>query len=75
MLPASEPSKLNKTFLKIKVQLIYKGVLISITQQSDSVHSFYIHFHYGISENIECSSLCFTVGPCLSILYVMVCIY
>ena len=36
---------------------------------------FYILFHSGLFQDIECSSLCYTVGPCLSILYVIVCIY
>ena len=34
---------------------------------------FYILFHYGLLQDIEYSSLCYTVGPCcLSILYVIV---
>ena len=37
---------------------------------------FYILFHYGLSQGSEYSSLCFTVGPCcVSILYIIVCIY
>ena len=37
---------------------------------------FYILFHYGLSQEIGYSSLCYTVGPCcLSILNVTVCIY
>ena len=36
---------------------------------------FHIPFHYGLSQDIEYSSLCSTVGPCcLSILYIIVCI-
>ena len=36
---------------------------------------FYIIFHYDLSQDIEYSSLCNTVGPCwLSILYIIVCI-
>ena len=36
---------------------------------------FHILFHYGLSQDIEYSSLCCTIGPCcLSILYVIVCI-
>ena len=35
----------------------------------------HILFHYGLSQDIEYSSLCYTVGPCcLSILYIIVCI-
>ena len=55
--------------------LIY-NVLISAIQQSDSVihiHTFfYILFHYGLYQDIEYSSLCYTGGPCcLSILHVI----
>ena len=36
---------------------------------------FQIFFHYGLSQNIVYSSLCYTLGPCcLSILYIIVCI-
>ena len=36
---------------------------------------FHILFHYGLSQDIEYSSLCYTVGPCcLSILYIIVCL-
>ena len=55
------------------------NVLISAVQKSDSVIHiyvlFHILFHYGLSQDIEYSSLCFTVGPCcLSVLYIIVCI-
>ena len=58
----------------IEVELIYNVVLTSAVQQSDSVihlyTSFYILFHGGLSQDIGCSSLCSTAGPCcLSILY------
>ena len=34
---------------------------------------FHILFHYGLSQDIEYSSLCYTIGPCcLSILYIAV---
>ena len=72
----------------IEVYLIYNVVLISAVQQSDSVLQytqlyiyiyiyihilFYILFHYGLSQDIEYSSLCNTVGPCcLPILYIIV---
>ena len=37
---------------------------------------FHVLFLYGLSQDIEYSSLCCTVGPCcLSILYILVCIY
>ena len=32
-------------------------------------------FHYGLSQDIEDSPLCYTVGPCLSNLYIIVCIW
>ena len=62
----------------IEVQLIYSVVLISAVQQSDSVIHIYtfffnILFHYGLSQEIGYSSLCYTVAPCcLSILNVIV---
>ena len=67
------------SFNSIEVQLIC-SVSISDVQQSDSVIHiyalfFYILFHYGLSQDIEQSSLCYTIGPCcLSILYIIVCI-
>ena len=51
-------------------------MLISLVQQSDSAIYIYIPFpifHYDLSQDIEYSSLCYTVGPCLSILYIIVC--
>ena len=34
---------------------------------------FHILFHYGLLQDIEYSSLCYTVGPCcLSILYIVI---
>ena len=53
-------------------------MLFSAVQQSDSVmHVFFFFnflFHYGLSQDIECSSLCHTVRPyCLSILYIIIC--
>ena len=49
-------------------------MLISAVQKSHSVVHIYILFHilfyYGLSQDIEYSSLCYTGGPCcLSILY------
>ena len=45
--------------------------LISAIQQSDSVINilFHILFHYGLSQDVEYSSLCYAIGTCLSILY------
>ena len=56
----------SNSFLKIyfiEVELIYSFVLVSAIRQSDSV--IHIPFHYGLSQAIESSSLCYTVGPCL----------
>ena len=68
----------------IGVELIYKVVLVSGVQQSDShiyiyshmcIYFFQIIFPYRLLQNIEYGSLCYTVGPCwLSILYIVVCI-
>ena len=48
------------------VQLIYNDVLISAIKQSDSVIYIILHIllYYGLSQDIEYSSLCCTVGPC-----------
>ena len=45
-----------------------------VTQFYTYRHSFFnILFHYGLSQEIGYSSLCYTVGPCcLSILYIKV---
>ena len=51
----------------IEVQLNYNVVLVSGVQQSDSViYSFSdsFFFPYRLLQNIEYSSLCYTVGPC-----------
>ena len=62
-------------FLKKSVlvkQLIYNVVSVSSTQRSDSVIHTCIFFHYDLLQDIEYSSLFYTVGPCcLSILYVV----
>ena len=57
-------------------------MLVSGVQQSDSVIHiymyilFHIHFHYSLLQDIEYNSLFYTVGSCcLSILYIVVCIY
>ena len=57
--------------------MIYNVVLVSGVQQSDSVIHIHILFHvvfrYGLSQDTEYSSLCYTGGPCfLSILYIIV---
>ena len=68
-------------FNVIEVQLIYNVVLISATQKSVTHTHIYIYilfhiiFHYGLSQDIDYSSQCYTVGPCyLSILYIRVCV-
>ena len=55
-------------------------MLITAVQQSDSVIHIYILFHIlfhdGLSQGIEYSCLCYTIGPCcLSILYIIVCLF
>ena len=35
---------------------------------------FQILFHYRLLQDTEYSSMCYTVGPCLSVLYIVVCI-
>ena len=72
-------SKCMFFFKKIEVQLAYNAVLLSAVQQSDSVIHlhilFYILRHYGLSQDVEYSSLCSKVGPCcFSIFYIIVCI-
>ena len=37
------------------------------------IYIFFFFFHYGLSQDIEYSSVCYTVGPyCLSIVYIIV---
>ena len=80
--PVVQP--LFKKIFLIEVQFIYN---VSGVQQSDSVihgHTrahvcihilFQILFHYSLSQDIDYSSLCYTVGHYqLSILYIVVCI-
>jgi len=58
-------------------------MLVSDVQHRDSVYIYiyiYIHFQilflYKLLQNIEYSSLCYTIDPCwLSTLYILVCIY
>ena len=74
-------------FYYIEVQLMYNVVLVSGVQHSDSVLYIYICiyvyiyilfqtlFPYKLLQNIEYSSLRYTVGPCcVSVLYIVVCI-
>ena len=53
-------------------------MLISAVHQSDSVIHiyiythilFHIHFHYSLLQDIEYSSLCYTIGPILFIMHI-----
>ena len=70
-------SQLFKSIFEMAVSLIYKVLLISAVEQSDSVAHIYaflfknLLFHYDLSQDIEYSSLCYTIGlDCLSIPYV-----
>ena len=48
---------------------------VKVIQLCMYVHIFFFtFFHYGLLQDIEYSSLCYTAGPCLSILYRVVCI-
>ena len=59
----------------IEVELIYSYVLIAIQQSDFVAHTLFFTFHYGLSLDIEYSSLCYRVGPCFSsVLYIIVCI-
>lgn len=61
----------------MKVLLIYMIVLVSTGQQNDLViylYSFINIFHYGLLHDTEYCSLFYTIGPCLSVLYIIVCI-
>ena len=52
-----------------KVIQLYMGTRVRVC-----IHIlFQILFHYSLSQDIDYSSLCYTVGPCLSILYILVC--
>ena len=80
--PVYITSLFKKIFFKFLVyigaQLINNVVLVSGVRQSDSVEHihvsilFQILFPFRLLQNIEQSSLCYTVGPCwLSILFQM----
>ena len=67
---------MTPSFFRIEVQLIY-NVLVSGIQQSVQcvfMCSFFpVLFHYRLLQDIDCSSLCYTVNPCcLSISYIVV---
>ena len=59
----------------IQFTMFCESLLYSkVTQLYTYRHSFfYILFHYGLSQDIEYSSLYYTIGPyCLTILYIIV---
>ena len=70
-----------KNFLKIiYTQLTYRVVLISALQQTYSVIHIYTYsllyrllFHYGLSQDVEYNSLCYTVGPLLLFFFFLSC--
>ena len=77
---AREGDRMNTRRL-VKKPFVYKVMLVSSVKQSDSVihihiciHIFFRLFsHIRLSKSIEYSSLCYTqLGPCLSILYIVV---
>ena len=68
------------SYFLIEMQLIYNIVLVSGTQQRNSIISMYIFisfknfFHYSLLQYIKYSSLCYIVSLCLCILFIVVCI-
>ena len=68
-------------FICFKILLEYSWFIMSIVSgiwQSDSVIHIFIHFQilypHRLLQNIECTSLCCTLGSCwLSILYIVLC--
>ena len=68
---------MDDPFLKNCVYLIYNVVYYCTVNRYIYIYiyiyvqKFHIIFHYGSSQDIEYSFLCYTVGPyCLSILYI-----
>ena len=54
----------KKSFFLIEVWLIQTAILTSAIEQSDSLTFFFhIPLHYGLSQDIEYSSLHYTAGP------------
>ena len=63
-----------KMFYFIEVELMNSIVSISAVWEKKTFF-FHILFYYGLSQDIEYSSLCYAVGPCcLCIPNVIVCI-
>ena len=72
----------NLNLFIIEAQLIYNVVLILVYSKVIQLYTHNTHiymyicilFHYGLLQDIEYSSLCYTVGPCcLLILCIIVC--
>ena len=65
-------------FFFIEIYVIYNIVLVSelyskVIQIYLFIYIFQILFHYSLLQDVEYSSLCYTVGPCcLPILYIVV---
>ena len=59
------------------LRLIYKVLLVSSVQQSDSVIYifFQILFHYSLLQDVEYSSLCYIVDPCCLSIFFLIFIY
>ena len=62
--------RVSKSWTQLKQVSIYMCVYMYMC-----LYSFHILSHYGLSQDMEYSSLRYTVGPCfLSIIYILVCI-
>ena len=70
---------------QILYQLSHQGSIYTYTHTHTPIHIYFyiythiymyfflIFFHFDLSQDVEYSSLCFTVGPCcLSVLYILV---
>ena len=55
--------------------MFYLQVWRKVIQLYTYIFFFCILFHYRLLQGIDYGSLRYTVGPCLSILYTVVCIY
>ena len=60
---------IESLFFSIAVELIYKLVLASHVMQTEKKYFFPIIFHYRLLQDIEYSSLCYTVGGFVYLLY------
>ena len=59
------------TFIKKLLSCSLSAIRVRVSV----IYIFNILFHYGLSQNVESSFLCYTVRPCcLSILHIIVCI-